>query len=206
MSKRIAEIISYIFHPMLMATLLIGLLYLFAPSVIQPLNSETIKTVLAVIFLLTCIIPMLSVGALKITSSISSMKLENRRERIMPFMFISIYYGVTTYMFVIKLGLDGVIMVVFTTITLMIVLITIITSFFKISVHSAGIWGLLGFLISIHYKFPDSQLFWPILIVLVLAGGVNSSRLLLNAHSPKEVSLGSVLGFLLSLTSIFIFV
>ncbi|MEL7001628.1 MAG: hypothetical protein AAFN93_02710 [Bacteroidota bacterium] len=206
MSKRVAEIISYVFHPMLMCTILVGLLYLFAPTIISPLDQSSILYVLSIIFLLTYIIPILSIGVLKITSSISSMKLENRKERLTPFIFISAYYGLTTYMFVVRLGLDGVIMVIFSTITLLIILLTIITTFFKISVHSAGIWGLLGFLVAINYKFPDSQLFWPILVVLILAGLVNASRLMLNAHSPKEVSLGSMLGLVLSVAAVFIFV
>lgn len=206
MSRRIAEIISYVFHPMLMCTLLVALLYIFAPSLISPLDKGSIVYVLSIIFFLTYIIPVLSIGVLKLTSSISSMKLENRKERLTPFIFVSAYYGLTTYMFVVRLGLDGVIMVMFSTITLMIVLITIITTFFKISVHSAGIWGLLGFLISINYKFPDSRLFWPILAVLILAGLVNSSRLMLNTHSPKEVGFGSALGLILSLAAVFIFV
>ncbi len=206
MARRGAEIISYVFHPMLMCTLLIGLLYLFAPSLISPLNQASILYVLSIIFLLTYAIPVLSIGVLKFTSYISSMKLENRKERIVPFIFVSCYYALTTYMFVVKLGLDGVIMVMFSTITLMIILLTIITTFFKISVHSAGIWGLLGFLVSIHYKFPDNRLFWPILGVLVLAGLINSSRLLLNTHSPKEVVMGSALGFVLSVASVIIFV
>jgi len=205
-SKKVAEIISYVFHPMLMCTILVGLLYLFAPSIISPLDRSSIVYVLSIIFLLTYVIPVLSIGVLKITSSITSMKLENRKERLTPFIFISAYYGLTTYMFVVRLGLDGVIMVMFSTITILIILLTIITTFFKISVHSAGIWGLLGFLVSINYKFPDSRLFWPILIVLILAGLVNASRLMLNAHSPKEVNLGSVIGLVLSLAAVFIFV
>lgn len=206
MARKSAEIVSYLFHPMLMCTMLVGLLYFFAPSLISPLDQASILYVLSIIFLLTFVIPALSIGVLKLTSFISSMKLENRKERLVPFIFVSSYYALTTYMFVVKLGLDGAIMVMFSTITLLIVLLTVITTFFKISAHSAGIWGLLGFLVSIHYKFPDNRLFWPILAVLILAGLVNSSRLLLDAHSPKEVGLGAIFGFFLCLSAMFIFV
>ena len=122
----------------------------------------------------------------------------------MPFLFISAYYGLTVYMFAYRLALGQTMIILFGTVTAVVVLITIITIFFKVSVHAAGVWGMLGCMIAIQIKYPDSLLFWPIILILLLAGIVNSSRLYLGVHSPAEVGIGSVLGFGVCFTSIYL--
>ncbi len=204
MQKLLANIISYVFHPLLMATGLLAILYLFAPTVIQPISESSIKLVLVMVFILTYVIPLISIGMLKITSSISSYKLSNRKERLMPFFFVTLYYGLTTYLFASKLVLGHTLLVVFSTITAVIFLVTVFTFFIKISAHSAGAWGIIGFMVALHYKFPDSRLMLPILVGLIIAGIINSSRLYLNEHNLKEVAYGSLLGFLVSFGAIII--
>lgn len=204
MQKTLANLISYIFHPLLMATGLLAILYLFAPTVIQPISESSIRLVLLMVFILTYVIPLISIGMLKITSSISSYKLSNRKERLMPFFFVTLYYGLTTYLFASKLVLGYTLLVVFSTITAVIFLVTVFTFFIKISAHSAGAWGIIGFLVALHYKYPDSRLMFPILVGLIIAGIINSSRLYLNEHNLKEVAYGSLLGFSVSFGAILI--
>ena len=157
------------------------------------------------VFTITFLIPVLSIGMLKLTSSISSMRLEDRRERIMPFFFTSAYYSLMVYLFAYKLVLSETMIILFIAVTVTILMVSVITLFFKISAHAVGVWGTLGALVSVQARYPDSQLFWPIIGVLVLAGLVNSSRLLLNVHSPAEVGLGSLLGFSVCFSSVYIF-
>lgn len=186
-----------------MATGLVAILYLFAPSVIQPINQKSIKIVLILVFALTYIIPLVSIGMLRLTSNISTMTLSNRKERIMPFFFVTIYYGLTTYMFANKLMLGKTLIVIFFAITTIILLVAVITIFTKISAHSAGAGGMVGFMIALHFKFPDSQLFFPILTAIVLAGIISSSRLFLNEHNLKEISFGLLMGLIISFGSVF---
>ncbi len=160
---------------------------------------------MGLVFTLTFLVPILSVGMLKLTGSISSLRLEDRRERVMPFTFIALYYSLAAYLFAYKIVLSQTTIVVFVATTVMIFMVTIITTFYKISIHSTGVFGMLGFMVSIHIKYPDSKLFWPIIIVLLLAGVVNSARLFLRVHSPVQVGLGSILGFAISFTSVYLF-
>lgn len=198
MYRSLAHIISYAFHPLIMATGLIALLYFFAPSVISPISESSIRLILIMVFILTYVIPLISIGMLKLTSNISSMRLSNRKERVMPFIFVTIYYGLTTYLFYSKLVFGTTLIVIFLSITAIILLVALISLFYKISAHSAGAWGMVGFMTSIHFKYPDSMLFFPIIVAILMAGIISSSRLALDEHSLGEVTYGSFMGFVVS--------
>lgn len=204
MQKRLANLISYVFHPLLMATGLVAILYYFAPSVIQPISEASIIPILLMVFILTYIIPLISIGMLKLTSSISSFKLSNRKERLMPFFFVTIYYALTTYLFANKVVLGRTLIIIFLAITAIIFLVAVITIFYKISAHSAGAWGLVGFLLGLYFKYPDNHLYYPIMAFIVLAGIINSSRLYLNEHDLEETFWGSILGFSISFGAIYL--
>ena len=70
----------------------------------------------------------------------------------------------------------------------------------KISAHATGITGVLGFLFATAFFQKDTSLLLPIEITLILAGALLSARLYLNAHTPMQVILGSLCGFLVSFT------
>lgn len=205
MPRILANLLSYVFHPLVLATYLVAVLFFFAPTLLQPISAESITAVLIMVFLLTFFIPVLSIAMLKITKSISSMKLENRRERVMPFFFIAIYYGLTTYLFTYKLRMSDVLIVIFGCIAVVILLVAIISLRHKISAHAAGSWGIAGFLMALNFKFPGNELLIPLTGSLVLAGAISSARLALNVHSPREVGNGAFLGFIISFGSIYIF-
>jgi membrane-associated phospholipid phosphatase len=76
-----------------------------------------------------------------------------------------------------------------------------ITGYFKISLHTLAFGGVVGAILGLYraHGFMD----YSVLAFAILALGViASARLILNAHSPKEVNSGAVLGvFILYLFS-----
>ena len=176
---------------MLMPTLTYVIVYLFLPEIIKPLGLIT----LPFLFVTTFLIPLLSISVLKYTSNISSLTLENREERLIPFIFVAVFYAITSYMFVYKVRVNPVVGVMLVSTTVLIILLTIITLFEKISIHSAGMSGVVGFLIVFALKYPDSTVLYPLLVMIVLAGLVMTSRLYLNAHTPREIFSGFLVGF-----------
>ncbi len=205
MPRILANLISYVFHPLVLATYLVAILFFFAPTLLQPISTDSITAVILMVFLLTFFIPLLSIAMLKITKSISSFKLENRQERVMPFIFIAVYYGLTTYLFTYKLRMSDVLIVIFACIAIVILIVALISTKYKISAHAAGAWGVAGFLMALNFKFPGNELLIPLSVSFVCAGAISSARLALNAHLPGEVGFGAVLGFILSFGSIYIF-
>jgi membrane-associated phospholipid phosphatase len=96
--------------------------------------------------------------------------------------------------------------VVLSSITFSIAIVTLITVFWKISAHSVGICGVIGFMFGFYQKYADPLLFYPILAIILLAGILMSARLYLNAHTPAQVFAGGLLGLTISFTTIYFLV
>ena len=200
------QAVSVLFHPLLMPTLLFFILFYQAPLVIQPIPSGNTHLFLLVILITTFIIPVLSIVTLRFTKSISSFQMRDRKERIVPFFFIFIFYALTTYLFISKFDLGNVFFIIFSGITTTIFIITITVFFWKISAHSAGITGVIGSIFAVNYKFPDNQLLMPIIFMILMTGLVMSSRLYLNSHTTNEVFVGGMVGFMINFWAILIFI
>ena len=80
---------------------------------------------------------------------------------------------------------------------------TIITYFWKISVHAIGISGIIGVLTRIAFSVQSIELLIFLMIGLILSGFVMSARLSLNAHTPKQIYMGFLVGFLISFIASF---
>ena len=180
-----------------MTTLLSATIYYFIPELLRPFDMETIPNLLFLLATLTCFVPLLSIVALRIIGAIHSLHMEDRSERLMPFFFIGCYYALTVYLFSQRVVLSDIMIWILLSVTILVFLIFIITFFMKISVHAAASWGVFGILLAIHIHLPSAPLLYPVIISLLLAGGISSARLYLNAHTPVEVHTGAILGFVL---------
>ena len=198
------KIISVAFHPLLMATYLSYVLFTKSPELFPRVIPEAIPQFILVIFITTCLMPALSIFLLRSFSLISNLELTNRSERIRPFIFIAFYYIASSYLFATKLGMGPIFMTVMIGVSVLIVLLLIITKWFKISIHTAAIWSGVGFIsaLSVSIGLNIGWYFY----VLILAGGlIGTSRLYLGYHLPKEVWSGAILGFLYSFLTIILF-
>ncbi len=193
----VARIISILFHPLMMATYLVLILIVFFPIALFPLSANSFKGFLLLIFISTFVFPVLNILFFKLFGSIRSLAMPTREERVIPFVFIAILYGVITYLFYSKfrVGLADSVFKLLIIINLLVIASALITLFYKASVHSLGIWGLVGILISFNRLTENAELLYPILGLIVIAGLVMSARLQLQAHRPREILVGSVCGF-----------
>jgi membrane-associated phospholipid phosphatase len=187
-----------------MTTILFKAMFAINSAPVMPYESG-VRQIITVIFLVTFVIPAISISFLRVTKSISSLKLENRKERLIPFFFITIFYGVASWMFLSKLNFTGSINIILITITALILLLTLITLFWKISAHATGVGGVLGFLSAIYLQDPNKESLVSISAAVIMSGLVLSSRLYLNAHNPRQVYAGLFLGFIFSFASILLF-
>ncbi len=193
----LARIVSLVFHPLLLATYLFTLFIFLFPAALEPLKAEGHLTFLFLIFCVTFVLPALNVGMFRMMGTIKSLEMKERKERIIPFIFITVLYIALTYLFYTKprIGFHDNLLKFMIIIDALVLTATLTTFFYKVSVHSLAAWGLIGILIPLNKVLEDNTLFYPTLFVIVLTGLVMSARLKLNAHSPREVFVGSVLGF-----------
>jgi membrane-associated phospholipid phosphatase len=193
----LARIVSLVFHPLLMATYLFLLLSLTLPSALDPIQAGAHYGFILLIFLITFVLPAANVLAFRMMGSIKTLTMYDRRERLGPFFFISVLYLVVTYFFYsnYRIGLHDTVFKLIVIIDALVILSTLITIFYKVSVHTVGLWGLLGIILPLNKITENDQLLIPTILLILVAGVVMSSRLLLNAHKPREVMIGSLVGF-----------
>ena len=192
-------------HPLLMPTLFFLLVIFFAPSAMYPLQNASMFRVLLIVFITTLVMPLLSIGTLKVSAFISDFNLNSRKERFLPFMFVTVFYGITAFLFYKKLHLNDMMFVLFASVTVLLLTMTIITLFWKISVHSAGMGGLIGYLLGVQLKYPMANLMIPMITLILIFGLVMSARLKLNVHTPIQVYTGAAIGFLICFASFYYF-
>ena len=197
--------ISLLINPMLMPTVMFAVIFYFAPEAAKPLNMEQAPFLLLSVALTTFLIPIISLGTLKFTATISNFWLNNRKERILPFFFMTVFYGLTAYMFITKIKVNGFLTVILITMTVMVLVVTLITIYWKISVHSTALSGLVGFILGLMVKVPSTELLYPLVTSILLTGAVMSARLALNAHTPVQILGGSIVGLIMGVGSIVLF-
>lgn len=201
MLKFLAKLLSYLFHPLLMPTWLFGIMMFYFPSSVQPTQAWVL--IILLIFGMTFILPILNLLFFRLTGTIQNFHLPERKDRILPFLFITIVYTGITVMIIWKMNFPIVskLMIIVTMLTFV---TTILTFFFKVSVHAIGNSGLVGILLAVTLFSSVSELIVPALSGLILAGSVMSARLYLNAHTQFEVAWGGILGFVVGFLGVFV--
>ena len=123
--------------------------------------------------------------------------MEDRKDRVPVFFFITILYGFVTYLLFIKsrISVDDNLFKLLIIVDCLVLVGAVITLFYKISIHSIGIVGMLGILLPLNKVAENNALMIPTILVLIIAGMVMSARLQLNSHTPREVLFGAVTGF-----------
>lgn len=192
-----AKVISVLLHPLLMPTYLFTLLAFLFPASLYPITPGSRNSFLVLLLLMTFLLPAVNIGLFKLLGVVKHISMEEREDRIKPFLLITLLYVVFTAMLHLKSGLtigDNLFNLL-VIIDALVVFSLLITFFYKASIHSVGIWGVIGILLPLNKVIDDSAIFVVTLVALVLAGLVMSARLQLNAHTPREVLVGAVSGF-----------
>ncbi len=182
------------FQPLAVPTFIILTLFYVVPeSTAVPQDAKW--SILLLICLTTFIMPLIGLLGMKITSSIGSLRMPDKKERVVPFAIISIFYSMTAAFFYIKLNVDELLVMTMVMVTFCLISLTTVTIFWKISAHVMGIAGLLAVLSVLSIRFQSNGLLYYLIGAIILCGAVGSSRLYLDAHRPSEIYGGFALGY-----------
>lgn len=196
MQRFFSLVVSVVLQPLVIPTLVFGLVLFVVPEATS-LPDSSKRPVFYLITLSTLVIPMVTVLGLRLSGVLKSVHMADQKDRGIPFTMTSIYYVLTVYFLYQKQGLDPILWQVLAMITLTIILLTLVTFFWKMSAHMTGMGGLIAAVLVLGFKFPTFHPLYPLLGSLVLAGLVGSVRLYLEAHRPIEVYVGLLFGFIL---------
>lgn len=203
MNNRIANILSYVLHPLLMPTYLFAVLYFLAPTSVgaDTLNVKFKLFALTVIFIYTFVFPSISIYWFYKRGLIESMKMENLDDRKFPFFLTACIYFILGYFLYSKNIFLYPSAYIIWAIALVILLVAIISLRWQISAHAAGIGGVIGIMAITLLRLGEDALYTPLIGTIILAGYLLSARLQLNAHTPAQVGAGVGLGFIVSVVS-----
>jgi len=199
--KTTAKIISILFHPAILPT--IGLLIIFNTNsyINYTIAPELKQALLLLVLMNTMIIPIFLSLVLILTKKIDNLEMETQKERYYPYIFTIIFYLFTLF----RLYEEPISPIIFNFMigaTISVILAFIVNFKWKISAHMIGIGGLIGALISIALLLGVYII--PMLLASIfVAGLLGTSRLILKAHTPAQIYIGFILGVLCQITSMY---
>jgi hypothetical protein len=187
----LAKITSIVFHPLFMP--LYGMLIVFsAPTLFGYLPFPVKRLLFIVILINNVILPVSLMPFLKYRKIITSWSIGDRRERIIPLMITTLLYSSTSiiiHRFPVPVFIKSFIIAAF----FLSLAVTVITFWWKISIHSVGAGALIGLVLILSFRMY-TPLVWYLVSTVVIGGMLLSSRLSLNMHSPQQVWGGFVTG------------
>lgn len=188
-----ARVTSIIFHPLLIPTL--GFFLLFNSGFYFAILPWSVKKfMLLVVFLSTCVLPLLSILLLSLNPKFD-LNMEKSTDRILPVMLSSIFYYLG-YLILQRLPVFPIYQFFLIASILIQIVLVIVSLKWKISAHSAAIGGLVGGFFGLSFRFQENPVFLLALLVLI-AGTVGTARLILGKHTNSQVYAGFLLGFLI---------
>lgn len=155
------------------------------------------KNLLVLMFaFFSILIPSFTILFMRYSGAITTVMMDNRKERIIPSFFVNLSAVALFYLVQMKdpdhllpSAIYGLMIGSFTTVFLC----TIITRWWKISLHAAGMGILSGFLFA-YYWHIDYYSFWLLPASLVMSGIVMSARMYLGKHTLEQCLAGFALG------------
>lgn len=192
--KRISEILSVLFSPLLVPTY--GMILAAFLTILRYLPVNLLCTAVGITFVITCLIPVSIIMALFQSGMVSDPGLNERKERYLPYGAVVLcYLGCGFFFF--KASAPLWLPMFFAGAALATVINVAVNYWWKISAHAAAMGGLVALLFRIvasHYALYNMNLWLS--TVIILAGAVMTARVYLGRHTLWQVLAGCANGFI----------
>ena len=194
MKNFVAHFLSIILIPLLAPAYLYAIILFYYPTLTD--IAETGDKLLAIlyIFAATSLLPFVLVFILYKKKVISTLTLDNVKDRFIPQVFSCFSYVAISGALALMFGYNNALTLSMVAVTVSVIGLTIITPYWKISTHACGAWGMFAILYVLNQRF-HVQSFMPVYYtILVCVIGVCFARLYLKVHTPMQVLMGSIMG------------
>lgn len=195
----LAEVISYILHPVFFPLVMAVAITFLAPSFFVGVPDKQVKLWLLSIAITGVFFPLFSTALMKPLGFIGSFKMETARERTIPLMATMIFYFWVSHAFnsmntnpplILKVLLLGNFWGV--------ILLFIVNIFTKVSMHTSVAGGMVGIILVLMILSP-ANLAIPLIASIIIAGIMGTARMILGAHQRGDIWLGYIIGVLVQL-------
>lgn len=185
-----ARVLSMVFTPFYLS--LVGLIALFTFSYLSLMPWAYKLTVLALVYMFTILVPTLLIHFYRNYHGWTLIELGKKERRVVPYLLSIVSYFVCYYVmhrFNIPHFMSNILMAAL----VIQILCALINVWWKISTHTAAIGGVTGALQAFSMIFGFNPIGW-LCVVIILAGMVGTSRMILRQHSLRQVCYGFLLG------------
>ena len=185
-----ARVLSMLFTPFYLP--LVAMVAMFVFSYLSILDLSYKLIVLTLVYAMTILLPTLLIHTYRNYQGWTSKELGVKERRMIPYIISILCYFLCFYVMNIfhMPAFMGSIVVAALFIQ---IVCAIINSWWKISTHTAAIGGFFGALSALSLIFDFNPLWW-LCLVLLLAGLVGTSRMILRQHTLAQVVMGFLTG------------
>jgi membrane-associated phospholipid phosphatase len=206
--KILAHIFSVLGHPFIVLTYALALLLLVNPYAFGVHHISEQLPLLAIVFLYTFFLPLFATLMMKGLGLVSSLSLKDNKERIGPYIATGIFYLWTYQTLLSNPQIPGMFKVGLLGATIALFMAFFVNNFSRISTHAVGMGCLTGILLIAMFTFYKGSFLLPlpgegtletnmlvlVMLCLLFAGMVGTSRLILKTHEPMDVYGGFIVG------------
>ncbi len=220
MNSFFAKAVSIIFHPLFLISYVLFYLMMANPFIFGFSGPKSQGLLIISVVTISMMFPLIAILMMKALGLIKSLEMEDKMERIGPLIVTGLFY---MWLYV-NIRNNNIVPEAFSFFilgsTIAVFIALLLNSFTKISLHTIGAGGLAAGMILIVYNwsyglvdipfaFLDFQLRISdrliVMIVIMVAGLVGTSRLYLGSHKVDEIYGGYLVGILAQLVAFRIF-
>lgn len=193
----LATTASYVFHPLLMPTVMALVLYRLSPTSFAGLPAGNFGKMMLPIIINTLFFPVVATLLLKAAGFLENLHMPDAKDRIIPLMASMIFYFWAYNVFK-NIDAPFILRVLLLGSFWGVIALFMINIFVKISMHTAAAGGMLGIMVILLFSSPVNMVL-PFFLALIISGIIGTARLILKSHTPAEVWLGYIVGVLVQL-------
>ena len=185
-----ARVMSMVFTPFYLPLVGLAALFIFSYMSLAPWQYKL--TVLLMVYIFTILLPTLLIHAYRNYQGWTRMQLSTKERRLVPYVITIISYFGCYYLMVFRHIPQFIANILMAALVIQIIC-AVINVWWKVSTHTAAIGGFEGALLAYSILFAFNPMWW-FCVILIIAGMVGTSRMLLRQHSLSQVVVGFLIG------------
>ncbi|WP_298739366.1 hypothetical protein [uncultured Chitinophaga sp.] len=195
--RAVAQVISYLLHPLFIPIIVTFLTVQALPEYFVNFKQASLRfaydTLYFRVIMISVLFPLLTVMLAKALRFIDSIYLHSQQDRIIPYVASIVYYFWAFYSFKRQGVAPAFFNAFFLGVFLAVIISFISNIFVKISMHTTGWGGVIGFLLALMFGMHMNVTI-ALVITVFVAALVATARMVLSAHSSADVYAGLLVG------------
>lgn len=191
---KISRIISAIFNPLVIPTY--AMIIVLTTSILMVVPASSKYSVVGTTFAISCLMPLLAIFLLFKLRIVSDAGLNNQKERLIPYSITTICYLALAY-YLIVIHSPAWLWAFVVGAAAATIISAVVNLWWKISAHAAAMGGLMAMtFLLMYFKLNVFDINWLFFAIVVAAGLVCTSRLILERHTLWQLLAGTLNGIL----------